>query len=248
MLRDLNKIKGYVLLAEDGEIGRCKDFLFDDRHWTVRYMVADTGKWIPGRKVLISPVSLGRPEWDTKRLPVRLTKEKIEKSPPITADEPVSRQFEKEWHDHYGWAMYWTGDDLWGSVPFPADVYRISHQKITPKKTTEPVKSHLRSASEVEGYRIHASDGDVGHVDNFIMDDESWKIRYLVVDIQNWLPGRKVLVDPRWIKSVDWASSKVTLDVTRAKIEQSPRYDASAPVNRAYELQLYDYYGRPKYW
>lgn len=248
MLRDLEELKGYVILAEDGEIGRCKDFLFDDRHWTIRYMVADTGKWLPGRKVLISPISLGRPDWDTRRFPVRLDKEKIENSPSIGTDEPVSRQYEQKWYDYYGWAVYWGGGGVWGPAGYPAELYKTVGAKRPVESDTKAVESHLRSTAEVNGYHIEARDGEIGHVEDFILDDETWTLRYIVVDTKNWLPGRKVLVSPHWIKSVDWASSKVTVDLTREEIEKSPPYDPSAPVNREYELQLYDFYGRPKYW
>ncbi len=248
MLRDLNELKGYVLLAEDGEIGRCRYFLFDDHYWTVRYMVADTGKWLPDRKVLISPISLGSPDGKTRRLPVKLTKNSIENSPPISADQPVSREYEKEWFKHYGWSVYWIGGGIWGPVGYPPEIYQAPTEKQTVQEETEPLESHLRSTDEVEGYSIHSLDGDIGQVDNFIIEDSTWTIRYMVVKTGNWLSGEKVLISPEWIELVDWADAKVTVDLTREEIENSPPYDPATPVNRDYELKLYDYYGRPKYW
>jgi hypothetical protein len=106
----------------------------------------------------------------------------------------------------------------------------------------------LRSANELVGYHIKAVDGEIGHVEEFILDDESWTVRYLVVDTRNWLPGKKVLVPPAWIESADCLQETVTFDLTKGQIERSPEYDPSAPVNREYENLLYDFYGRPRYW
>jgi len=248
MLRDLDEIRGYVLLAEDGEIGRCEDFLFDDHYWTIRHMVADTGKWLPGRKVLISPIALEQPEWRTKRLPVRLAREMIENSPPLKKDAPVSREYEKKWYEYYGWSVYWAGGGVWGPSGYPPDLFKTAQAQREVKEEPEEISSHLRSASEVEGYHIEALDGEIGHVESFIMDDQTWAIRYVVVDTRDWLPGRKVLVSPDWIESVDWSSSVVRVGLTRKEIENSPPYDPSTPVNREYEARLYDFYGRPKYW
>ncbi len=248
MLRDLDEIRGYVLQAEDGEIGRCKNFLFDDHHWTIRYMVADTGKWLPQRKVLISPISLGQPDRNTRKFTVRLTREMIENSPPLSADQPVSREYEQRWYKYYGWSVYWGGGGIWGPVAYPPDLYQTPEEREEVREEPEPPSSELRSTSEVEGYHIQAGDGEIGHVDNFVMEDETWTIRYIIVDTRNWLPGGKVLISPDWIESVDWPTSMVKVDLTMEEIKQSPPYDPSTPINREYEVKLYDFYGRPKYW
>ena len=247
MLRSVKELYNYVLEAKDGEIGRCKDFLFDDQYWVIRYMVADTGKWLPGRKVLISPISLGEPDWDSKLFPVRLTKRQIDEAPGLDEDAPISRQYEISWTQYYGWPYYWDGIDTWGALSYPVALYDAK----IPENQTIKVDSgddHLRSVDEVTGYHIQATDDEIGHVENFIIDDKTWIIRYMVVDTRNWLPGRKVLVTPVWITSVDWAESKVSVDLTREQVKDSPEYDPSAPVNREYEVRLYDFYGRPKYW
>lgn len=215
MLRSMEELEGYVLEATDGEIGRCKDFLFDDRLWAVRYMLADTGKWLPGQKVLISPISLGEPDWESRRFPVKLTRDQVETSPGIERDEPVSRQYEAELFAHLG------------------------------EPRGDP---HLRSLDEVSGYRIDAVDDEVGHVEDLIVDDDDWVIRYMVVDTRNWLPGRKVIVSPQWIEGFDWEKKLAHVELTREQIENSPEFEAGAPVNREYETRLYDYYGRPVYW
>ncbi len=247
MLRSLNEILNYVLSAEDGEIGRCKDFLFDDEFWTVRYMVADTGKWLPGRKVLISPISLGEPDWLERRFPVNLTKEQIESSPPIDEHAPVSRLYERRYFRHFYWPYYWTGGDLWGAAPYPPSV-PVEHPEEMEDQEKEPEKSHLRSVKEVTGYYIQATDDKIGHLEDFIVDDETWTLRYMVVDTRKWLPGRKVLVAPEWIETVDYMEKRVTVNLTTQEVKQSPEYDPAQPVNREYEVRLYDFYGRPTYW
>jgi hypothetical protein len=247
MLRSIKDLFNYVLKADDGEIGRCKDFLFDDERWTVRYMVADTGKWLPERKVLISPISLGEPDWSSRLFPVRLTKKKIEDAPDLDQDAPVSRQYEISWAEHYSWPYYWVGIHPWGAALYPRSLY---DRRIVENKNIEADSGddHLRSAREVTDYSIQAPDGEIGHVEDFIMDDETWSIRYMVVDTGNWLPGQKVLTAPVWIASIDWKERKVNVDLATEQIKKSPKYDPSAPVNREYESRLYDCYGRPKYW
>ena len=248
MLRSLKSLINYVLKAEDGEIGRCTDFLFDDEKWVTRYIVADTGKWLPGRKVLISPISLGEPDWSSRRFPVKMTRDEVESSPPLDADAPVSRKYEKMLFDHYGWSYYWMGADLWGGLPYPPPVAVPPPERAKPMRKEELEKIHLRSLNEVKGYDIEALDGEIGHAEDFIVDDTSWVFRYMVVDTRKWLPGRKVLVSPEWIDTIIWAENHVKVDLTVNEVKESPKYDPSRPVNREYEVVLYDYYGRPQYW
>lgn len=248
MLRSVNELYNFVLEAQDGEIGRCKDFLFDDERWTVRYMAADTGKWLPGRKVLISPISLGEPGWFNRRFEVKLTKEQIENSPPLDSDAPVSRQFETKWFAYYGYPYYWGGVGIWGGEPYPGPLFlqKGVYAENEPEFSEDNI--HTRSAKEVIGYHIQAADDKIGHVEDFLLEDDSWTIRYMVVDTRNWLPGRKVLVTPAWIEAVDWSERKVHVDLTKDQIKESPEYDPSSPVMREYEERLYEFYGRPGYW
>lgn len=239
---------GYLLRAKDGKIGRCKDFFYDDETWTIRYMVADTGKWLPGRKVVISPISLGKPDWDSKLFPVHLSKQQIEESPELDENAPVSRQYEIKHHEYFGWPSYWGGVDVWGMYAYPGFLYAEKNKEVV-ETDTENGDPHLRSAREVTGYHIQAVDGDIGHVEDFIVHDLSWRILYMVVDTRNWLPGgRKILVSPPWTESIDWVERKVKLNLSMEQIKEGPEYDPSAPVNREYEARLYDFYGRPKYW
>lgn len=241
MLRALGPVTGYELQAQDGAIGRCKDFLFEDTRWRIRYMVAATGRWLPGRKVLVSPVALGRPDWEQRRLPVRLTRAQLENAPALDADAPVSRRWERAWFGHFGFPNYWDGLGTWG---LGAQLGPQGEQARPPQGQAEG-DPHLRSTGEVTGYHVEAADGAIGHVAEFIVDDEDWAIRYLVVDTRNLLPGRKVLIAPEWVDRVDWSRMVIAVDLTRQAVRESPPWDPDAPVNRKYEERLYDYYGRP---
>jgi hypothetical protein len=211
-------------------------------------MVADTGKWLPGRKVLISPISLGDPNWGYRLFQVKLTKEQIEHSPSLDSNAPVSRQYERKWLGYYGYPNYWGYDGTWGTERYPAALFLQKREDTEVVPDIDAGDPYLRSSTEVIGYHIQATDDEIGHVEDFILDDENWTIRYMVVDTRNWLPGRKVLLTPAWIDSVDWGNNKVSVDLTREQVKDSPEYDPSAPVNREYEVRLYDFYGRPKYW
>lgn len=243
MLRSIKEITGYTLAALDGKIGRCKDFLFDDQHWTIRYMVADTARWLPGRKVLIPPSTLNEPAWASKALPVRLTQKQIENAPDLDEHAPVSRQYEERFYAYYGWPYYWAS-----AYAGDGGVYPPPLATTEAPETKDVDNPHLRSVDEVTGYHIKARDGEVGHVEDFIIDDTTWIIRYMVIDTRNWLPGRKVLVAPTWINRLAWAENKVYVDLTGESIENSPEFNPQEPVNRRYEERLYNYYGEPIYW
>jgi hypothetical protein len=248
MLRSIGELRNYVLEVDDGQIGRCSDFLFDDTAWTIRYMVADTGKWLPGRKVLVSPASLGAADWESKLLSVALTRSAIEESPPIESDAPVSKEHERRLTQHYNLAPYWYGGGVWGLGAVPQSVHEQQNTQTATADDPEAPSHNLRSVHEVTNYHIQAKDGAVGHVEDFIVDDDTWTIRYIVVDTRNWLPGRKVLISPMWANRIDWSNREVHVDLSRDLVKNGPEFDPSAPVNREYESRLYDYYGRPKYW
>ena len=244
MLRSLKDLEGYKISATDGSIGKIYDFFIDDEFWTVRYVVADTGQWLPGRKVLLAPSVLLQSDWRERSFSVGLTRGQIESSPDIDTDKPVSRQRELELRDHYGWPYYWTG--IGGVMPMPmAGIPPFN----PPPSGSKPGDPHLRSVREIIGYGVRATDGDIGKVSDFIADDESWIVRYLVVATSKWLPGRKVLISPQWLVGpISWSSRKVTVIMSRASIKSSPEFEPHSPVNRDYERQLYDFYGRPAYW
>jgi hypothetical protein len=245
MLIRVKALKDFRLNCLNGEIGRVQELYFDDRHWIVRYLVADTGAWLPGLQVLISPYALGVISVEDHNIAVSLTKRQLEDSPPLASAKPVSRQFEEAYHAFHGWPHYWGGPGAWGAqdvltrdgsgYPLP-DASDVSHDY------------HLRSTAAVSGYSLAAKDGELGHVDDFIVDDSNWAIRYLVVDTHHWLPGRKVLVAPRWIERMSWEDSKVHVGLTREAVKASPEYSESLLASRAYESKLHRHYDRSGYW
>jgi sporulation protein YlmC with PRC-barrel domain len=242
MLRSARHLIGYTCRGTDGDVGKVDDLFLDDLSWAVRYFVVRAGNWLVGRQVLISPVSLHAPNWITHTLPVELNKEQIKDSPPIEADQPVSRQVEHRVATYYGWPMYWGG-------PATATMAVPTVEELPLRDVEErPRDPHLRSVKELCGYHIHARDGMIGHVDDLIIEDAGWHVRYIVVDTRNWLPGRKVLVAPHWFTDINWNDRSVTVELDTERVKNSPPYDPAAPVNRAYEERLYDFYGRPAYW
>lgn len=210
MLNLAKTVTGYGLNSLDGEIGAVKEFYFDDQYWAIRYLVAETGRWLPGRQVLISPHALGLVNAENRSISVKLNKRQIELSPDLSVDKPVSRQFEEGYYGYYGWPTYWSGQYMWG--PFPGLVQDKDSIRTLPR-SKEHGNLHLRSTREVAGYHISASDGDIGHVTDFIIDDETWAIRYLLVDTLNWWPGKKILLGPQWIERVSWGESKIFINL-----------------------------------
>jgi len=245
MLIAAKTLRGYQLDSLTGKIGTAKDFLFDDRHWAIRYLVADTGRWLPERQVLLSPYALGAPAEKEQKLAVHLTKRQIEESPALESDRPVSRQFETNYYGYYGWPLYWGGQYAWGSFPY-IERDRAKWDEFSPGG--QNWDSHLRSVHEITGYHLHAADGNLGHVEDVIIDDETWAIRYLIVDTHNWWPGKQVLVSPLWSKRVSWPERKIYVDLSRAAIKDSPEYREDSLVTRDYESGLHRHYGHPGYW
>jgi hypothetical protein len=245
MLHTAKSLKGFKLDSLDGEIGKVQEFYFDDEHWAVRYLVADTGDWLLGRRVLISPYALSRVDRAEQHIAIHLTRKQIEDSPSLTTDKPVSRHFEEAYYGYYGWPMYWGGPYLWGAYP---SIVRDREQWRVPVAGEKVWNPHLRSTHDVSGHHVQATDGGIGHVDDFILDDDTWAIRYLIVDTQNWWPGKKVLVSPKWIERVSWSDSKVFIHLSREAIQASPEYTEESLLTRTYETRLHRHYSRAGYW
>ena len=245
MLHKVKTLEGYKLDSLDGEIGHVQGFYFDDRHWTIRYLVADTGNWLPGRQVLISPYALVAAIEVEKHVAVDLTKKQIENSPSLNSDKPVSRQFEESYYEHYGWPTYWGGTAMWGYSPY---IIRDREQWSKSSLMEKAWDPHLRSTRDVSGYFIQAADGEIGHVEDFVIDDETWAIRYLIVATRNWWPGKKVLISPQWIERVSWTESKVFIKLTREAIKHSPEFTEESLITRDYEAGLYRHYNLHSYW
>ena len=245
MLHKVKTLKGYELHGLDGDMGKVAEFYFDDHHWTIRYLVADTGTWLVGRQVLISPYALSGIHTDKKFIAIEMTKKQIEDSPSLASDKPVSRQYEEEYYGFYGWPMYWDGPFMWGPYPNIVHDRELAKKMVKIEKAWDP---YLRSTHEVSNYNIQASDGEIGHVSDFIVDDDTWAIRYLIIDTQNWWPGKKVLISPRWIERVSWKDSKVFVSLTRESIKQAPEYNDELFITRDFETALHRHYNQNEYW
>ena len=229
MLTSIKLLYGDKLGASDGEIGHVKDFYFDDQSWAIRYLVVDTGSWLSGRQVLLTPHSLGRLDESGKVLRVNLARQQIEESPSIELHKPVSRQYEEEYYRYYGWPCYWQGDGLWGLSGFPI----LEHPaKPLPNGSgaansshAEPADAHLRSTQAVSGYHFKTLDGEIGHVCDFMIDDVSWAIRRLVVKTGHRLSGTEVEVPTSMIDRISYEESSIFANLTGEAIKQSPRRD-----------------------
>jgi sporulation protein YlmC with PRC-barrel domain len=250
MLRKASAIDGYTIAASDGRIGTVSDFLFDDASWLVRWMVVDTGKWLSGRKVLLPPSVLGQLDPKGREFAVGLTMRQVKASPDIDSERPVSRQLESNIYDYYGWQPYWGAGLMMGAYGYGGGAMSVSpvpESRLLAEDIAAAQRSkddpHLRSIEAVTGYHIHASDGEIGHVEDFLIEEADWSIQYLVVDTQNWLPGKRVLISPRSAKEIDWTDRLVNLEVDRQRVKDSPAYDASTTVDRAYETNFHNHYG-----
>ncbi|MEO8772679.1 MAG: PRC-barrel domain-containing protein [Ferruginibacter sp.] len=226
MQRNIKSLLGFAMGATDGEIGTLEEIYFDDNNWAVHYLVVKTGSWLFGRKVLISPQALKSIDWGKEHLVVNLTKVQIEKSPDIDTDKPVSRQQEIALYQHYAWQRYggngFYAGGVWAVLP-TAPVY--DEAIVTKENNSDNV--HLRSSATVTGYHIHATDGEIGHVNDFIIDDENWHVLYIVIDTHNFIGGKKVLIPVINIKEVQWAESKVLVDISMDSIKDCALFDES---------------------
>jgi sporulation protein YlmC with PRC-barrel domain len=226
MLRSIKQLYGDKLGASDGDIGHVKDFYFDDHNWAVRYVVADTGTWLTSRQVLLSPHAFGSLDQAGKVLRVNLTRKQIEHSPSIESHKPVSRQYEEEYYRYYGWPYYWQGDGLWGMSGFPILELPAKPLPSEPATASGPrpkrADAHLRSTQAVKGYHIQASDGIIGHVCDFMMDDKSWAIGQLVIKTGHRLSGKDVLIPTKNVDRISYEESTVFVSLTMEAVEQSP--------------------------
>lgn len=244
MLIKAKTLKGYKLDSKDGEIGKVKEFYFDDKHWVIRYLVADTGNWLTDNQVLISPYALVSVNKEEEQIGVNLSKKQIEDSPSLSSDKPVSQQFEVDYYGYYGFPIYWNGTGMWGAYPY---IMRDSKEWKSNNKKEKSWDPHLRSTNVLSGYHIQANDGEIGHVADFVIDDETWAIRYLILDTTNWFGGKKVLISPKWIDQISWNDSKVLVNLSSEEIRQAPEYSEEELLTRDYETQLHKYYKRNVY-
>ena len=256
MLTPFEHLRGCTLAASDGEIGTVREFYFSDENWRVRYLVVDTGTWLGGRTVLLIPDVLRDVDAQADTIGVSLTREQVRNSPPTESDRPVSRQREEELHQHYRWNPYWI---VPGAAGFGALVPGALLGAQTGMATTNPPPEaketlpeqhdpHLRSSAEIANrYAIHAQDGEIGRVYDFVLDDRAWRVSYLVARTGVWF-GKDVLIAPDWIERISFERSEIFVNLSRSAIKDAPAYDAGSPISDAYQQRLRDHYGRKEYW
>ena len=260
----MNDLEGYAIHATDGNIGHLKDFTFDDKAWVIRYFVVDAGVWMSSRMVLISPIGIGPPNWGEKTIPVSITKEQVKSSPAYDERKPVTKQAEMEYLGYYNYPFYWGGPSLWGHDIYPSRFttgsggFNASPFLLRPPQAPienvedephAPDASHaIRSGKGLIGNLIVGSDGDIGKVKDLLIDDQSWAIRYIVVETGAWLKSRQVLIAPKWIATVNWADTTISLDMTRQDVKDAPHFDPDVTIDRHFETGLHEHYGEPGYW
>jgi hypothetical protein len=227
MLLNIKHLYGIKIAASDTLIGAIKDFYFDDKNWVIRYLVADTGFWLPGRLVLISPHAFGHFDNEGEILNVNLTGKQIENSPQIESHRPVSRQHEIEYFQYYGWPTYWDGNGLWGlgdyPVLHPLSKAELAHQS----KFHHRDDKHLRSIRAITGYDIQTVEGSLGHVSGLLVDDKSWAIRELVVETSHWYSGKEILISHDKIERISYEESKVFVSLTIDDIQRTAEHDVA---------------------
>jgi hypothetical protein len=226
-LRTLNELRNFHLMGQDAKIGGIQDFLFDDQHWLIRYVLA-VGQDAAVRTILISPASITGVNDESRTIHVALTHSQILQSPPLEGSQPVTREVEEGLTNYFQWPAYWR------------------HEAVAPvlagSRATQTADSTLRSARNVIGYYLQAVDGRIGHIEDLICDDQFWVLRYVVVSTRNWLPGRKVLISPAWITEMDWSDKLAHVNLTRERIRESPHYDSDQSVTAEYQRELQTHY------
>lgn len=260
MLRNVKELYGLKVAASNGPVGEITDCFFDDHAWTIRFFVVETEPSLGGRKVLIPRNAIHALDWATKVLSVALTRERVKASPDVDTSKPVSRQHEVEQFGYYGYPYNdgderrWSGGSRFG---MSLEGYPSVRLPMAPREKAEFVDSlaklhrnqgddpHLRSCRAIQRYHIHAVDGDVGHVESLLVDDEAWAIGYLIVNTSDWWLGHQMLVAPPWIVDISWLDATVSVEMSRQAIKDAPTYaPQDAMPSPEQERRLFEYYGR----
>jgi sporulation protein YlmC with PRC-barrel domain len=252
MLHTLNDLSGFAIQAIDGNIGTVKDFYFDDRRWVIRHLVVETGSWLESHKVLLAPTAIKHLNRENKTIIVDLTVDEVKASPHIDTDKPVSQQYDIDYLSYYGYAFYWGANNIWDS-----DATLNGLVEENPKAQTfaaiDRVRRmhgdrHLRSCDEIINYHIQASDGEIGHLQEMLIDEDTWKVNYFIANTSNWWLGHQVLIDPQEITDISWGNAKIYVNMTQQQVQNAPLFDPEVPRNREQELGVYLHYDRDGYW
>lgn len=247
----LNRLTGYHLKALDGDFGKLVALYFDDKNWIVRYFVARSTEWLVGRKLLIVPTLITDIDPKDKIIDVDLTLQQVENSPLLEAreigdEEYISLNYEQEIYRYYRLLPYWHSEPA--IIPMGDSSNSNSNPNPNEIKLVETSESFahrpLHSSEELKNFGLHATDGNIGHIADLIIEEESWRIRYLEINTHHWLPGKHVLLAPAWIKKIDWQNKTVLVDLDCNAIKTAPDYEPAKIISRQYQLDLYQHYGK----
>ncbi len=238
MFISIKSIGAYSVHCTDGELGVLEAFHFDDRTWSIRYLVININSLLNPKRVLLLPTAAYELSWSDHSIKVNLNKKQVMNATPYSADLPVSVQHElldrKNFHTLY-LSDPWSGSVL--PMWFP-----------NTDKAGELVEvigdEDLRCTSMTIGYKVMASDKQAGKVVDMILDDHEWKIKYLVVDTNGFLPLGDVLLSVKHVDGFVTDDEIISIDISSDELKHCPKYDSNAPVNRDYVMKYYDYEGR----
>jgi len=248
MLQTFDNLEGFAIHAAGDTLGAVKDLYFDDKEWVVRYLLIETGSWLSSRKVLLSPISITGLNPEDKTLSVNITATQLKNSPPVDVENPILRHHEEDFLNYYAFPIYWVGADVWNNTNVDDQQVEEPVSGLYESMATANGGHRLRSCKEILRYYIQAVDGEIGHLAGLLIDDETWAIRYFIINTSNWWFGHQVLIAPQWISRINDPEEKLHVDISRELIQSAPHYDATIPINRELELQTYQHYNRKVYW
>jgi hypothetical protein len=239
MTHKVSECLGCTVRASDGDVGTVVELYFDDVTWRIRYLAVKMAR-SAGRTVLLSVAALRQPDWQAHVIQANHTLGQICNSPVADIARPVTRQHEVTLHRHYLWPVYWVG----GFYELPRLEISPGADGLGTLTTASPhvgvrqLEPQVRGLRDVTNCRVRAADGLLGQVHDALFDDETWSMRYLVVNMQAWLPDRLVLVSPHWLTKVSWPDHEIRVDLTREIIKKSPKVHLSQIGTTDYEQKL----------
>jgi uncharacterized protein YrrD len=245
----------------DNAVGHIKDLYFDDQSWVIRYLVVDTGTWLSGRQVLLSPEALTGLKPDLGAFSTNLTFQQIKDSPDVDSEKTVSRHQEDLLSEYYGWSPYWVTPlsafpwpGIYTYPPYPSGISR-ARELVTgsmPSGIGEEARNrvdamrreeiHLRSFQEVKGYGLRATDGDIGELDDLLIDSADWRVTHLVADSRKWWPGGQVVIDKGMVDDISWEDRKILVAMTQEEVKHAPAYDRYMSLTETFQKDVSDYY------
>jgi len=248
MLKPISSFLGSSVYAKNTLIGKVEDFYFDDQSWAIRYMIVNTGGWLAGKQVLVSPLGIQSGDSDHRRIELNMSPEQVQHSPSINSEMPVSKQQEAEYYDYFHWPYYWHGAGIWGIAPSIEDALDRPFPIELRSKEIEQPHNHLRDLKEILKYHIRATDRQFGHVNDFMFDDRDWVIRYFVIKSSSWFSTNRTLISTKWIEGIRWEDRVFQVGLHSKKMKGAPQFRPDLPIDRSYENKLHEYYNQPIYW